>query len=117
MYTAHAVIPYDLKQKKPPGINPDERHEVIKLRSSSQCFTVFCMKGQVLDRGCYGLRGRTKRHFVFLIKIARADEYVDLLNSGNPFVTLSENERLKAFVDVLSSVYAESPGYIREKAA
>ncbi len=68
-----------------------------------------------LDRRCYGLRGRTKRHFVFLIRIARADEHIDLMNSGNPFVTLSDNERLRAFVDVLSALYEKSPGYKSEK--
>ena len=70
-----------------------------------------------VDRGCYGLRGRTKRQFVFLIRIARADEHIDLMNSGNPFIGLSENERLRAFVDGLSAIYEKSPGDILEKAA
>jgi hypothetical protein len=52
---------------------------------------------------------------VFLIKIARADDHVNLMNSSNPFVTLSDNERLRAFIDGLSAVCEKDPGYIREK--
>jgi len=57
------------------------------------------------------LRGRRKRNFVFVITIAGHNDYVDIMeNSGNPFVKLSEKERLNAFIDMLSAVYAESPG-------
>ena len=57
------------------------------------------------------MRGRPRRSFVFLIQIAKPDDEIELLaNVGNPFVKMNENERLRAFVDLLSDVYAESPG-------
>ncbi len=62
------------------------------------------------------MRGRVKRHFLFLIKIARADEYLALMkSSGNPFVILSEKERLGALIDGLSAICEKSPGYFQEK--
>ena len=62
------------------------------------------------------MRGRRKRIFVFVVKIAGHNDYVDIMeNSGNPFVKLSEKERLNGFIDMLSAVYTESPRGINRK--